>query len=305
MFQASGVAVQDDQDKQPPLPKPLWPLSLFSNNDWMTKPRQEHRTECWACGASIKPRQKFCTECKHWQTARRHFSFSQSVLALLVALAALSVPIFDRIYNFLDPTMVAASLAYRYVDEESFASEDQLFGHELIVTNSSRHPAYFSGQVYCLATFTVRNVFFLLSFDLHDELDPKERYINNISSYIVAVRSWTASIVNNKHNQESLRNWPSSDAPVIGPLGKEGFLNFLKGTNLPEALVTCDAIVLHNGAETLIDVSFSPYSLFTSVIGDMYRLEANQTKSQPPADMPAEPEDPESQSPRPTADTAR
>ncbi|MEP5582133.1 MAG: hypothetical protein ABJP83_00900, partial [Roseibium sp.] len=66
----------DKKDRHPP--KPLWPFKLFAKSHWMTGRIRPPQTECWTCRGDIKINQKYCKECKHWQTWRRHFNFSNT-----------------------------------------------------------------------------------------------------------------------------------------------------------------------------------------------------------------------------------
>ncbi len=54
--------------------------------------------KCWACAADLRPGQLICTECNQWQTKRRFFAFSNSILTLLVALIAVIGAVIPPLY---------------------------------------------------------------------------------------------------------------------------------------------------------------------------------------------------------------
>ncbi|MBO9424705.1 zinc ribbon domain-containing protein [Labrenzia sp. R4_1] len=118
-----------------PPTKPLWPFSILSY--WMSGQKRPPRTNCWACGSEIKPNQKYCTKCDHWQTWRRHFNFSTAILSLLVAIMGLSIPILDRVSNFYTPLKASGVLT-------------SLDGSKnLAIYNGSQHPLSLTDSGSC------------------------------------------------------------------------------------------------------------------------------------------------------------
>ncbi|MEM9128421.1 MAG: hypothetical protein AAGA97_01710, partial [Pseudomonadota bacterium] len=70
-----------------------------------------NKKKCWACQADLDAKQVFCLKCEKWQDFRRHFSFSTTVLSLIVAIIAVSAPILDHTFRFYDPLKVQASFS--------------------------------------------------------------------------------------------------------------------------------------------------------------------------------------------------
>ena len=136
---------------------------------------------CWACGSFLKVNQKFCTECNHWQTWRRHLTFSTTILSLLVALIAVTPAFLDAVLAFHDPLKVDISIANVGSNKDPAATIQVVNqGSSEIVTTgelSCLFHLYFKvrGEEHQVATLGLRG---FITFS-----EPEHRVIRTYSDY--------------------------------------------------------------------------------------------------------------------------